>query len=66
MGSKIGNSEYVIIHFKANFKDVYNLENPDIYNMKNILEKKKLTTDESIERITKKFLSRGDKRFHIV
>jgi hypothetical protein len=66
MGSKIGNSEYVIIHFKANFKDVYNLENSKIYNMKNILEKKKLTTDESIERITKKFLSRGEKRFHIV
>ena len=66
MSTKIGNNEFGIIHFKANFKDVYNLENPEIYNMKNILDKKKLTTDDSIERVRKKFLSRGEKRFHIV
>lgn len=66
MGTKIGNPEYCIIHFKANFKDVYNLEDPKIYNMENILAKKKLTTKKSIDTITKKFLSRGEKRFTIV
>lgn len=66
MGSKIGNPEYAVIHFKANFKDVYNLEDPKIYNMENILAKKKLTTKKSIDTITKKFLSRGEKRFTIV
>lgn len=66
MGNKIGNSDYVIIHFKANFKDTYNLKNPNIYNIKNILEKKDLTSPESRERIYNKFISRGDKRFFIV
>lgn len=66
MGNKIGNPDYVIIHFKANFKDTYNLDNPDIYNMKNILEKKDLTTEKSRDNIYKKFISRGEKRFHIV
>ena len=66
MGSKIGNPEYAVIHFKANFKDVYNIEDPKIYNMENILAKKKLTTKKSIDTITKKFLSRGEKRFTIV
>ena len=27
MGNKIGNPDFVIIHFKANFKDTYNLHN---------------------------------------
>ena len=66
MGNKIGNSDYVIIHFKANFKDTYNIENPKIYNMKNILEKKDLTTEKSRDNIYKKFMSRGKKRFDIV
>lgn len=66
MGNKIGNSDYVIIHFKANFKDTYNIENPKIYNMENILAKKDLTTEKSRDNIYKKFMSRGKKRFDIV
>ena len=66
MGNKIGNPEYAVIHFKANFKDVYNLENPEIYNIDNILNKKDLTTEKSREAIYKKFMSRGENRFNIV
>ena len=66
MGNKIGNKDYVIIHFKANFKDTYNIENSKIYNMENILAKKDLTTEQSRAQIYKKFMSRGEKRFHIV
>ena len=66
MGSKIGNKDYVIIHFKANFKDTYNIENSKIYNMDNILAKKDLTTEKSRNNIYKKFMSRGKKRFEIV
>ena len=40
MGNKIGNSDYPIIHFKGNFKDVYNIKNSRIYNLNNILKKK--------------------------
>jgi len=65
MGNKIGNPEYVIIHFKANFKDTYNLNNEEIYNIKNILEKKDLTTEQSRKNIYNKFLSRGEQRFTI-
>ena len=39
MGNKIGDSNYVAIHFKASFKDTFNLNNRFIYNMKNILTK---------------------------
>lgn len=66
MGNKIGDSKYVIIHFKANFKDTYNLDNQDIYNIKNILEKKDLTTEKSRNNIYKKFKSRGEKRWDII
>ena len=66
MGNKIGNKNYVIIHFKANFKDTYNLDNPEIYNIKNILEKNDLTTKQSRKNIYNKFLSRGEKRFSVV
>jgi len=66
MGNKIGNSDYAIIHFKANFKDTYNIENPKIYNIENILAKKDLTTKKSRDNIYKKFISRGEKRWNIV
>ena len=66
MGSKIGNPNFPIIHFKDNFKDVYNIKNSKIYNLKNILLKKDLTTISSRENIYKKFMSRGDKRFEII
>lgn len=66
MGNKIGNTYFPIIHFKGNFKDVYNINNPRIYNLKNILEKKDLTTVSSREKIYKKFMSRGQKRFDII
>lgn len=66
MANKIGNKEFVIIHFKGNFKDVFNLNKPWIYNMKNILLKKDLTTIKSREAIYKKFMSRGQKRFEII
>lgn len=66
MGNKIGNPEFIIIHFKANFKDTYNLNNPKIYNIKNILEKKDLTTEQSRKNIYNKFMSRGEMRFHVV
>jgi hypothetical protein len=66
MGNKIGNNEFVIIHFKDNFKDTYNIKDPNIYNMKNILEKKDLTTEQSRKNIYNKFLSRGERRWHIV
>ena len=59
-------SEFVKLFEDTYFKDVYNIEDPKIYNMKNILAKKKLTTKKSIDTITKKFLSRGEKRFTIV
>ena len=51
MGNKIGNSEYGVIHFKGQFKDTYNLDNPQIYNMENILAKKDLTTEKSRKNI---------------
>ena len=66
MGNKIGNSYFPIIHFKGNFKDVYNISNSRIYNLKNILQKKDLTTTYSREKIYKKFMSRGQKRFDII
>ena len=66
MGSKIGNPEYVIIHFKANFKDTYNINNSKIYNLENILAKKDLTTKNSRNNIYNKFMSRGKKRFSVI
>ena len=66
MGNKIGNPDYPIIHFKGNFKDVYNIKNSKIYNLKRILQKKDLTTMYSREQIYKKFISRGEKRFEII
>ena len=39
MGNKIGNAYFPIIHFKGIFKNVYNINNPKIYNLKNIPEK---------------------------
>ena len=66
MGNKIGNPDYPIIHFKGNFKDVYNINNSRIYNLNNILKKKDLTTISSRENIYRKFMSRGEKRFKII
>lgn len=66
MGNKIGNPNYPIIHFKGNFKEVYNINNSRIYNIKNILQKKDLTTVSSRENIYRKFMSRGEKRFEII
>ena len=66
MGNKIGNPDYPIIHFKGNFKDVYNINNSRIYNLDNILKKKDLTTVSSREKIYRKFMSRGEKRFKII
>ena len=66
MGNKIGNPDYPIIHFKGNFKDVYNIKNSRIYNLNNILKKKDLTTTSSRENIYRKFMSRGEKRFKII
>jgi len=66
MGGKIGDGSYVIIHFKANFKDTYNVNNSKIYNIENVTKGKKLVTPESYDRIHKKFLGRGSRRFHIV
>tara|TARA_Y100001978_G_scaffold141904_2_gene127011 strand:+ start:1100 stop:2008 length:909 start_codon:yes stop_codon:yes gene_type:complete len=66
MGNKIGNPEFPIIHFKGNFKDVYNINNSRIYNIKNITDRKDLTTKESRERIYQKFMDRGEKRFEII
>tara|TARA_A100001388_G_C28744650_1_gene488753 strand:+ start:418 stop:1326 length:909 start_codon:yes stop_codon:yes gene_type:complete len=66
MGNKIGNSDFPIIHFKADFKSVYNLNNSRIYNMKNITLKKDLTTQKSREQIYRKFMARGEKRFDLV
>ncbi len=65
MGNKIGDKSIAVIHFKSNFKNLYNLNNPWIFNMKNILSGKDLTTKKSREVINKKFLNRGDKRFEI-
>ena len=66
MGSKIGNKNYVIIHFKSNFKDVYNINNPKIYNLPKILNKKSLITTHSHNLIVKKFLSRGENRYKVL
>ena len=66
MGNKIGNPEFPIIHFKGNFKDVYNINNSRIYNMRNIIAGKDLTTKKSREKIYQKFMSRGVKRFEII
>ena len=66
MRNKIGNKDYKIMHFKGNFQDTFNLNNNRIYNYKNILAKKDLTTNRSRERIYKLFLSRGPKRFEII
>ena len=46
--------------------DVYNIKNPRIYNLNNILKKKDLTTISSRENIYRKFMSRGEKRFKII
>ena len=66
MGNKIGDPNVPVIHFKGNFKDVFNLNNRKIYNLKNILLKKDLTTASSREKIYKKFMSRGERRFKII
>ena len=66
MGNKIGDPEFPIIHFKGNFKDVFNIKNSRIYNMKNIIAGNDLTTKESREKIYQKFMSRGQKRFEII
>ncbi len=65
MGNNIGNANIPIIHFKAEFKDVYNLYNSRIYNMANISLKKDLTTQKSREMIYRKFMARGDERFEL-
>ena len=66
MGNKIGNQDYKIIHFKANFKEIYNLENHEIYNLENILQKKNLTTQRTRQLMYNKFMSRGENRFKVV
>jgi len=66
MANKIGDQNFPVIHFKDNFKGVFNISNPNIYNIENILAKKDLTTPESRAKIKAKFLSRGEKRFHVV
>ena len=37
MISKIGNKNFPIIHFKADFRKAFNLENSSVYNIENIL-----------------------------
>ena len=66
MRNKIGQKVYLIIHFKGHFKDTFNLNNPWIYNYKNILAKKDLITMRSKDRIYIRFLKRGSKRFELV
>lgn len=66
MRNKIGDKDYKIIHFKGHFKDTFNLNNYRIYNFKNILLKKDLTTMRSRDKIYRRFLKRGDKRFELV
>ena len=66
MRNKIGNKDYKIIHFKGSFQDTFNLSNPRIYNYKNILANRDLTTIWSRDRIYRRFLKRGSKRFEII
>jgi len=66
MGNKIGNKDYVVIHFKSNFREVFNLNNSKIYNIENILSGKDLTTESSRNTIYGKFMSRGEARFNVV
>ena len=66
MHNKINNKNYVIIHFKATFKETYNINNESIYNLKNILNNKSLITKESDKSIYKKFMSRGENRYKVI
>lgn len=66
MRNKFGNKDYKIIHFKGSFQDTFNLSNPRIYNYKNILANKDLTTIWSRDRIYRRFVKRGSKRFELV
>ena len=66
MGNKIGNPNVPIIHFKGMYKQIYNLHNSRIYNMRNISLKKDLTTLKSREIMYRRFMARGEKRFELV
>jgi len=66
MISKIGNKNFPIIHFKADFRKAFNLENSSVYNIENILSKNDLVSNASRDMMMNKFLSRGEKRFHVV
>lgn len=66
MGNKIGDENIAVIHFKSNFKELYNLNNPRIYNIENIISRKQLTTKRSRKIIYNKFIKRGEKRFEMV
>ena len=66
MASKIGNKDFPIIHFKADFRKEFNLDNPNVYNIQNILSKQNLITDSSRAIMYNKFMSRGERRFHVV
>ena len=61
MGNKIGNSEYKIIHFKGKFKQTFNLNNRFIYNFKNIINKKELTTTRTVNSLRKMYDKRQNK-----
>ena len=42
------------------------MSNAKIYNIKNILNRKNLTTSQSRKNIYNKFMSRGDRRYKVV
>ena len=65
MGNKIGNPNFPIIHFKGVYKEIYNLQNSKIYNMRNISLKKDLTTQKTREIIYRRFMARGEERFEL-
>ena len=65
MGNKIGNPNFPIIHFKGLYKEIYNLQNSKIYNMRNISLKKDLTTQKTRELIYRRFMARGEERFEL-
>jgi hypothetical protein len=58
MGLKIGDPSYPIIHWKGFWKSFYNIEDPQIYNLKNLQSRKKLYRWKNKRALTKIIKSR--------
>ena len=58
MNNKIGDSETAVIHWKGEWRAFYNVDNPRIYNIENITNKRRLYRRKDVRRLRKKIRSR--------